>query len=61
MQAANWLMSNSSLYNDEGIVNFATKRAIPHIHYTRLSRVTTIEGLHIANLCEDKIAVSTDL
>ena len=26
-----------------------------------LSRVATIESLHIANLCEDKIAVSTDV
>ena len=43
------------------IVNFANIRAIHHIHYVGLSRVTTIEGLHIANLCEDKIAVSTDV
>ena len=42
------------------IVNFETKRAIPLIHYVGLSTVTTIEGLHIANLCKDKIAVSTD-
>ena len=39
-------------------VNFETKRAIPHIHYVSLSRVTAIEGLHITNLCEDKISVS---
>ena len=39
-------------------VNFETKRAILHIHYVGLSRVTAIEGLHITNLCEDKISVS---
>ena len=40
------------------VVNFETRKAIPHIHYVGLSRVTTIEGLHITELCEDKIAVS---
>ena len=40
------------------VVNFETKRAIPHIHYVGLSRVTAIEGLHITNMCEDKISVS---
>lgn len=40
------------------VVNFNTRRAIPHIHYVGLSRVTTIEGLYIADLCESKIAVS---
>ena len=43
------------------VVNFDTNRAIPHIHYVGLSRVTTIEGLHITELCEDKIAVSEDV
>ena len=39
------------------LVNLNTKRAIPHIHYVALSRVTTIEGLHITDLCEDKISI----
>ena len=43
------------------VVNFETRRTIPHIHYVGLSRVTTIEGLYITNLCEDKIAVSEDV
>lgn len=43
------------------VVNFATARAIPHIHYVGLTRVTTIEELHITNLCENKIAVSPDV
>ena len=43
------------------VVNFSTKRTIPHIHYVRLSRVTTIEGLYITDLCESKIAVHPDL
>ena len=43
------------------VVNFDTRRAIPHIHYVGLSRVTTIEGLYITDLCEDKIAISDDV
>ncbi len=39
------------------VVNLNTNRAIPHIHYVALSRVTTLEGLHITDLCEDKISV----
>ncbi|CAB3987663.1 Hypothetical predicted protein [Paramuricea clavata] len=40
------------------VVNFNTRRTIPHIHYVGLSRVTAIEGLFITDLCEDKIAVN---
>ena len=43
------------------VVNFDTRRAIPHIHYVGLSRVTTIEGLYVTELCENKIAVSADV
>ena len=43
------------------VVNFETKRAIPHIHYVGLSRVTTINGLYITDLCKDKIVVSDDV
>ena len=43
------------------VVNFDTRRAIPHIHYVGLSRVTTIEGLYVTELCENKIAVSIDV
>ena len=39
------------------VVNFNTRRAIPHIDYVGLSRVTTIDGLYITDLCEDKIAI----
>ncbi len=39
------------------VVNLNTNRTIPHIHYVALSRVTTIEGLYITDLCEDKISV----
>ena len=41
----------------EIVANLNTKRAIPHIHYVALSRVTTIEGLYITDLCENKISV----
>ena len=40
------------------VVNLDTRLAIPHIHYVGLSRVATIEGLSITDLCENKIAVS---
>ena len=43
------------------VVNFDTKRAIPRIHYVGLSRVTTMEGLHVTDLRENKIAVSPDV
>jgi hypothetical protein len=39
------------------VANLNTKMTIPHIHYVALSRVTTIEGLYITDLCEDKISV----
>ena len=39
------------------VVNLNTRRAIPHIHYVALSRVTTIQGLYVTDLCENKIAV----
>ena len=31
------------------------------MHYVGLSRVTTIEGLYIIQLCEDKLAVSSEV
>ena len=40
------------------VVNFNTRRAISHIHYVGLRRVTTIEGLYITDLCESTIAVN---
>ena len=43
------------------MVNFSTRRTIPHIHYVGSRRVTTIEGLHITDLCESKIAVNSDV
>ena len=43
------------------VVNFNTRRTIPHIHYVGLSRVTTIEGLYITDLCENKIAVNSQV
>ena len=42
------------------VVNFSTKKAILHIHYVGLSRVTTLEGLYVTDLTENKITVSSD-
>ena len=39
------------------VVNLNTRRAVPHIRYVALSRVTTIEGLYATDLCESKISV----
>ena len=43
------------------VASFRARQAIPNILYVSLSRVTTIEGLYITKLCEDKISVSTDV
>ena len=43
------------------MVNFETRWAVPHVHYVGLSRVTTINGPYITDLCENKIAVSDDV
>ena len=43
------------------VVNFETRRAIPHIHHVGISRVTTTDGLYVTELCENKIAVSDDV
>ena len=43
------------------VVNLNTRRAIPHIHYVALSRVTTIEGLYITDLCKSKISVDPNV
>ena len=42
----------------EIVVDLESSRAIPHIHYVPLSRVTSIEGLHIRNFSENKISVN---
>ena len=40
------------------VVNLKAKRPIPHMHYVVLSRVTTIEGLYVTDLCENRISVN---
>lgn len=40
------------------VVNFNTRRAISHMYYLGLSRVTIIEGLYITDRFESKIAVN---
>jgi cell envelope opacity-associated protein A len=43
------------------VVDFSTKRKEAHTHYVGLSRVKTLDGLFILNLCEDKIHVSNNV
>jgi hypothetical protein len=43
---------------DQVVVDFTTTRKDAHTHYVGLSRVKTIDGLFILNLCEKKIHVS---
>jgi hypothetical protein len=43
---------------DHVVVDFTSRRKECHTHYVGLSRVRTLEGLHILNLCRNKIAVS---
>ena len=43
------------------VVNFETKKTIPHIHYVGLSRVRTFQGLYITDLSKNKIAVNSDV
>ena len=60
-------LSHDTIHRSQGdtetqiLVNLDTKIAIPLIHYLALSRVTTIEGLYITDLCQNKIAVSDDV
>ena len=43
------------------VVDFGTRKTIPHIHYVRPSRVTAREGLYISDLCDSKIVVNPDV
>ena len=43
---------------DHVVVDFMSTRTKPHSHYVRLSRVRTLQGLHILNLCANKIRIS---
>jgi len=48
---------------DQVVVDFTktSSRKEPHIHYVGLSRVRTLEGLFILNLCEQKIHISNNV
>jgi len=43
---------------DQVVVDFTSSRTEPHSHYVGLSRVRTLQGLYILNLCANKIHVS---
>ena len=43
---------------DQVVVDFTSPRTEPHRHYVGLSRVRTLQGLHILNLCTNKICIS---
>ncbi|KAK3103032.1 hypothetical protein FSP39_015922 [Pinctada imbricata] len=42
---------------DSAVIDMTTKRKIEHIHYVAVSRLKSLDGLHIINL-EEKIAVN---
>jgi hypothetical protein len=43
---------------DQVVLDFTSRRKQPHTHYVGLSRVRSLDGLFIKNLCEDRIHVS---
>jgi len=46
---------------DQVVVDFTSSRKEPHIHYVGLSRVRTLEGLFILNLCENKMHINENV
>ena len=46
---------------DQVVVDFTSSRKEPHIHYVGLSRVRTLKGLYILNLCENKMHISENV
>jgi len=46
---------------DEVVVDFTSTRRDAHSHYVALSRVRTLQGLFILNLCENKIHISENV
>jgi len=46
---------------DQVVVDFTSSCKEPHIHYVGLSRVRTLEGLFILNLCENKMHISENV
>lgn len=57
----------NTIYRSQGdtetiiVVKIDTRKSKPHVHYVGFSKVTYMEGLYITNLCENKIAVSSDI
>ena len=46
---------------DEIVVDLTCTRKFDHIHYVALSRVTSLKGLHIINLQQDKININSSV
>ena len=46
---------------DQVVVDFSSPRRQAHTHYVALSRVRTLDGLFILNLCDNKIKISNDV
>ena len=59
--AAKTIHRSQSATETRVVVNFETKKTIPHIHYVGLSRVTTLKGLYRTDIPHKKIAVSSDV
>lgn len=57
----------NTIYRSQGdtetitVAKIDTRKSKPHVHYVGFSKVTSMEGLYITNLCENKIAVSSDI
>jgi hypothetical protein len=46
---------------DTAVIDLTTRRKVDHIHYVAISRLRSLEGLHIVNLEEEKITINKEV